>query len=304
MSLKRCLVNSLFTSGLEFVRETQKALGPGLLVPIKAITFLGSELFVLSVLPLIYWCVDRKRGARIGIIVLFSVFSNLWVKSIFQTQRPYELDPSVGLARESSKGFPSGHSQTSMTFWGVSMTILPRRIGLAAFITLPFLVGLSRIYLGVHFPIDILGGWALGGIFVLLFYLFEPKIEAILHLWPTRYRFIAVALVTLAMNYLIPSDTMLGGAFFGSGAGFVLASKNLRFEARGSSGTKVLRYLVGIAGTLMFYLGPKLILGEAFSSQEALIRFIRYAMVGFWVAYGAPWVFQRLKLIELETADR
>jgi membrane-associated phospholipid phosphatase len=290
------------STGLEFVRTTQKVLGPGLLVPMKIVTFLGSELFVLSVLPLIYWCIDRKRGARVGIIILLSVFSNLWVKSLFLTQRPYQIDPSLGLAHESTTGFPSGHSQTSMTFWGVAMTMLPRRIGILAFIILPFLVGLSRLYLGVHFPIDVLGGWALGGIFVVLFYLFEPKIEAILHLWHTRYRLVVVAVVALTMNFIIPTETMLGGAFFGSGVGFVLASRNLRFETQGSLGVKALRYLIGIAGTFVLYLGPKLILGDSLGNQEALVRFVRYAFVGFWVAYGAPWVFRRLGLIELETA--
>jgi len=271
-----------------------------MLVPMQAITFLGSELFVLSVLPLIYWCIERKKGARIGMAILLSVYTNLWVKTLFMVPRPYTIDPSVGLSHETTSAFPSGHSQTSITFWGVSLSILPRLAGILLFAVLPLLVGLSRVYLGVHYPLDVLAGWLLGVVFVLLFHFAGPRIEAILHTWDTRFRFLLVAVLALIMNALMPGDTMLAGAFFGSGAGFVLASKSLRFDARGTVKMKLLRYLVGIAGTFALYLGPKLILGDSFTAQEQLIRFIRYALVGFWVAYGAPRLFLSLKLVSLE----
>ncbi|HWP68745.1 MAG TPA: hypothetical protein VN437_05535, partial [Rectinemataceae bacterium] len=103
-----------------------------------------------------------------------------------------------------------------------------------------------------------------------------------------------------------PSDTLLAGAFFGSAVGFALASKNLRFDAGGTLAKKAMRYFLGMLGTLVLYLGPKLILGDSFATQESLIRFIRYGFVGLWVSYGAPWCFFRLKLVDLEarSADK
>jgi membrane-associated phospholipid phosphatase len=288
--------------GLEFVRATQITMGKAFLLPMQAITLLGSELFALAALPLIYWCVDRKKGARIGILILISAFANLWVKTLFKLPRPYELDPSLELAREHTSAFPSGHSQTSMTFWGVALTVLPKGIGLAAIIAIPLLVGLSRIYLGVHFPIDVLAGWALGGFFVVLFYALGQKIEAMLHNLESRFRVIIVAAVALAMNFLMPEDTMLGGAFLGSGLGFVLVSKSLRFEAKGGFAEKALRYALGMAGAVIIYLGPKYFLGDSFPAQASLIRFLRYGLLGFWVSYGAPLAFYKLNLIRLEIA--
>ena len=76
--------------------------------------------------------------------------------------------------------------------------------------------------------------------------------------------------------------------------------EDLRFDSRGSMAQKALRYIVGIAFTLVLYLGPKLFLDDAFPSQQALVRFLRYALVGIWVAYGAPWCLLKMKLIKLE----
>ena len=273
-----------------------------MLVPMEVITFLGTEIFALAALPLIYWCVDRKKGARLGIVILFSAFLNLWVKILVNQPRPYDFEPSIGLAREPTTGFPSGHSQTSITFWGMMLTILPGPARIVAFIAIPLLVGLSRLYLGVHFPTDVLGGWLLGGLVLGLFYGFGAKIEAMMGKWSLRLKVIAVAIVALAMNLLMPSDTRLSGVFFGSGLGFALASGNLRFDAGGSLAKRILRYAAGLAGTLILYLGPKLLLGDTYSSQEALVNFLRYGLIGIWVAYGAPWCFLRLKLVVLENA--
>jgi hypothetical protein len=294
------VVNSILSWGLDVVREIQKTLGAGMLIPMQAITFFGSEAFAIAALPLLYWCVDRKKGARIGILVLFSAFMNLFVKFLFMQPRPYDFDPSVGLVREITPGLPSGHGQMSITFWGGMLTVLPRLAGIIALVLIPLFVGISRLYLGVHFPTDIFAAWGIGGLMLGLFYGFGPAVEALLHSWNLRLRIIAIAIVALAMNFLLPSDTLLAGAFFGSAVGFALASNNLRFDAGGSFANKAKRYFLGIAGTAILYFGPKLVLGDSFASQEALIRFIRYGFIGLWVSYGAPWCFLRLNLVGLE----
>lgn len=271
-----------------------------MMVPMQMITILGSEFFALAALPLIYWCVDRKKGARIGIVVLFSAFFNLWCKILFRQPRPYDFDPTVGLLRENTFGLPSGHAQMSITFWGAMLPLLSRGFGIVLLLSLPLAVGLSRLYLGVHFPTDLLGGWVLGGIVLGLFYGFSARIESALGKLNLRQRLIAVSAVALLMNLLMPSDTLLSGAFFGSAAGFALASKNLRFKAGGALRKRIIRYVAGIVGLVVLYLGPKLILGESLGSQQPLIRFLRYGIIGFWVSYGGPWCFLKLGLIALE----
>ncbi|HEY9054195.1 MAG TPA: phosphatase PAP2 family protein [Rectinemataceae bacterium] len=291
--------------GLEFVRGMQAFFGMSFVLPMKVITFLGSEAFVLASLPLLYWCVDRRKGARLAIVVLVSVFLNLFAKNLVLQPRPYDIDPAVGLDKELTTGFPSGHSQTSVTFWGAMLDILPRGLGLAAFIALPILVGISRVYLGVHFPTDVLGGWVLGLLVLGLYRAFGEKVEAMLRKLNTSMRMLVVAILALGMNAALPEHTNMGGAFFGGSAGFILLSGGSRwaFLTDGSLGRRTARYLIGMTGTLALYILPKLLVGDSFPAQAALIRFLRYAIVGFWVAYGAPRLFLALKLADPENAS-
>ncbi|MDR1566419.1 MAG: phosphatase PAP2 family protein, partial [Treponema sp.] len=111
------LLTAVYRWGLEIIRAIQGIENPGLTGVIKLITALGSEAFIIPLLLLIFWCIDEKRGFRLGILVILSAWMNVFTKGLFKQPRPYNLDPSLGLASEQSYGFPSGHAQMSLTFW-------------------------------------------------------------------------------------------------------------------------------------------------------------------------------------------
>jgi membrane-associated phospholipid phosphatase len=285
------------------VRDVQSVSSPTLTMVMKGLSFLGTEWFFLAALPLIYWCVDRRQGARISFVFLFSSFLNLWVKDLCGQPRPFQLDPKVGLASETSFGFPSGHAQGSIVFWGAAAKLFRKAWGLILAIALPLLVGLSRVYLGVHFPTDVFGGWLIGGVLLVLYYVFGRKLESLASKLNPRFTIIGAAALALIMNALDMRDTSISGVFLGAVAGFALVPKRLPFKTEGPLGTKVLRLLVGFAGAAVLYLGLKAVFPGQGSASYALFRFLRYGLLGIWVSLGAPWVFFKLHLVELESLE-
>jgi membrane-associated phospholipid phosphatase len=284
----------------------------------RIVTSLGTEYFYIPLILIIYWCVDERRGFRLGCLIVISGWLNLTFKGILKQPRPYDLDPSVGRAFEPSYGIPSGHAQTSLVFWFRFSRWIRRKWAAVMAATLILLVGFSRLYLGVHFPTDLLAGWLLGALWLVLFFLLENKLGPFLAGAGTRARVLSAAAAALVMNALHPANPSLGGVFFGFTAGYAVMLRYFPFsassplEAGGDKkpGFRVqgLRVLIGLAGAVLIYLGMrKLLPGEGSflagipgwggdSPYYGLGRFIRYGLLGFWGSAGAPRLFLRLRL--------
>ena len=93
---------------------------PTLDLPFRALTFVGDELFFLLFLPLIYWCLDRRTGARVTLLFLISAYVNALAKVFASQPRPAQYDARVWAYSDvgGSGGFPSGHTQNTLTVWG------------------------------------------------------------------------------------------------------------------------------------------------------------------------------------------
>jgi membrane-associated phospholipid phosphatase len=148
------------------------------LAPLRWITEAGSTWAVTAVAAALIvglTLVGRLRlGALAALFISAASLGNTLLKQLVARTRPEALEPIV---EERGFSFPSGHSALGMVAWGIVAIVvarspLPRRaktallIGLGALV---FLVGLSRVYLGVHFPSDVVAGWAAGAAVVLLF---------------------------------------------------------------------------------------------------------------------------------------
>jgi glycerophosphoryl diester phosphodiesterase len=95
-------------------------------------------------------------------------------------------------------------------------------------------------------------------------------------------------------------DTSLGGVFFGFAGAAIYAKKATPFSVSGSFWKRALRYIVGMATVAIVYALPKLLLASVEAGGPPLFRFLRYALLGAWVAAGAPWLFLKLGLAENE----
>ncbi|MEE3419977.1 MAG: phosphatase PAP2 family protein [Lachnospiraceae bacterium] len=98
-------------------------------------------------------------------LIISSLLTNLVLKPIFRRDRPFEAFPVLEplVRRPKDRSFPSGHTSASFAVAIVLLALLPLPIGLA-FVAIATLIGLSRIYLGVHFPSDVAVGAAVGTI--------------------------------------------------------------------------------------------------------------------------------------------
>ncbi|MEO8510422.1 MAG: phosphatase PAP2 family protein [Chloroflexota bacterium] len=148
------------------------------LAPLATITQLGSTVAVTA-LAVIVLVVLALRGnprwglasaATIGVASLLNAGFKRWI----ERARPDVLDP---LVVEHGFSFPSGHSMLGATAWGIvavviarsDMPVAAKRAGVGVCIALVALIGLSRVYLGVHYPSDVLAGWTAGAVIVLLY---------------------------------------------------------------------------------------------------------------------------------------
>jgi membrane-associated phospholipid phosphatase len=180
------------------------------LVPfMRVITFLGQEEFYILFIPAIYFLVSRKLGMRMLMLLLFTFGLNAFLKLVIHSPRPYWVDPRVqAYATELTYGMPSGHAQVVASF-AVLLASQYRRswvVGLGVLIA--FLVGVSRVFLGVHFVSDVLVGWLLGVIVGATFIVFAPRAEA----WLLRSRLNAALGIGTAIVFAIVSVGLLAQA--------------------------------------------------------------------------------------------
>jgi membrane-associated phospholipid phosphatase len=290
--------------GLEVVREFQKAASPPLTLVMQVLSFMGTKWFYLVALCAVYWCLDRRNGVRIGATLLVSAFMNGWLKLVTAEPRPYDFDQSVGMAREPTFGFPSAHAQNSAVFWGTATKLSKVWWLRVAAIGLPFLIGLSRIYLGVHFPTDVLAGWAIGLCFVFGERFAGPWIERALGKLPDQLQLAALAALALAMNSINRAEAESTGVFFGFCAGLVYVLRKARFDTGGGVATRLGRLALGVVVALGLYFALGAVLKEAAFVSKPLGGFIRGSLVGVWLSYGAPVAFLALGLARREETSQ
>lgn len=138
----------------------------------KVVTHLGDhgQLWILLTAVLLCYKKTRKAGAACTFSLLLSLLvNNVILKPLVDRTRPYEVVQGLTLLIEKQKdaSFPSGHTASSFAAAVVMFVMLPKRYGIPALI-LAFLIGVSRLYVGVHYPTDVLCGLLSGTLLALL----------------------------------------------------------------------------------------------------------------------------------------
>jgi NADH:ubiquinone oxidoreductase subunit 6 (subunit J) len=193
------------------------------------------------------------------------------------------------------------------------------------------LIGLSRIYLGAHFILDVLTGWLIGGIILFLFIYLEKKYASQISEWKDRKKIGAAVLVSFLMIILavlfiqvnsqweinpvyqenidkvfegestnpfsIDGVITASAAWLGIVVGVVLISKFIPLGRITTPNTKkIIRFIIGLMGVMIFWAGLRLIFPDDIPYVSEILRFIRYFLVGIWISAGAPFIFKKLNL--------
>ena len=325
-------MNPVLDWGIHFIAELQTS-APGLVTPARFFSFLGTEEFYLIILPFLYWCADVRLGLRVGLILTVSDSLNIFLKLIFHQPRPFWVSERVrAFGAEGSYGLPSGHAQHAMTVWGTMAAGVKGwlRWLMAALI---FLIGYSRIVLAVHFPTDVLAGWLIGGSILWAFLKWESALMAWFNRFtlaqkiglafaasmlllivsiaglifvppadPSQWEVTAGRALSLAPGQaaIHPRGTtgMVGvaGTFFGLVAGAILIFRRGEFDAGGPWSKRAVRFGLGMIGATILWLGLRTVFPHDASIVAQILRYLRYAVIGLWVTYAAPWVFIKLGL--------
>ncbi|MBI4517991.1 MAG: phosphatase PAP2 family protein [Deltaproteobacteria bacterium] len=188
----------------------------------RVVTDLGQATFYyLAVAPL-FWVVDRRKATVLFLMIVAGAYVNTYAKLWVNTPRP---DPALVRVLDlrpylsHSNSFPSGHAQGAVVFWGCLAWWVGRSWFTALALALIGLISFSRLYLGVHFPIDIAGGWVLGALMLPLIRPFQRWVKS--DCYTPVWGMLAIAAGTLA-------STLTGDAaramISGSTIGFLAAA--------------------------------------------------------------------------------
>lgn len=265
------------------------------------ITKLGNAETYMLAIPLIYWCISKTTAFKFAIFFLINCYVNSTIKGITNVPRPSADEVRV-LYEDSTMGsssFPSGHTQGTAGFWGYMATLIRKQWFTILSIIITALVGISRLYLGVHYPIDVVAGLFLAVLVLFLFHKFYNPITNKLSRLSFEAR-IALSILIPLMLLISPAHdkAMLIGFSMGLLIGYQIEQKYLDFDTKGQLWKQGAKFILGIA----VFFGLRIILKQVFGvigfndlSQTAS-DVVRYCIIGLWASYFAPLTFVKLKL--------
>ncbi len=270
------------------------------------ITMLGEQYFIIAVISLVYWNISKRYGFILSFSFLVSVASSEILKLLFHTKRPFEVLENLYPVRvETALGysFPSGHTQAATSFF-VTGSLFYKKINLfISALVISALVAISRLYLRVHWLIDVIGGLAIGFIISIIMYFILDEISknakrrsllVLVFFIITSMALIVLNIVELIRGWgdiKIESTYKILSVFGGCSLGFFLEDKIVKFSNKNSFIKKTIVFILGIGTTLFFMIVLKKVFPDKY-----LFDTIRYFFIGVWITFLYPLLCLNFKL--------
>jgi hypothetical protein len=272
----------------------------------RGVTVLGSEYFYVVLIAIWFWAVD-KRGSILTVFVLIaSVVSNYCLKIIFKNLRPPVTNWLPGV-HASNYSLPSEHAQNSMVIWGwMGLKSKTWWMGVLS-IALIGLIGLSRVYIGVHWLGDVVAGWAVGLLLLIVLWKLEEPIHSFLSKYNPNLQYLGLVIfgtgAMILTEFLSPVTAEgleanfgpNGGLIIGLGIGLALEKRYVSFEITPKHGEKwrvALRVILGLI--MIFAIAASL--SPILTGEVYWMCAIQYALITISVIFIWPFLFKKLGL--------
>ncbi|AIY84080.1 MAG: phosphatase PAP2 family protein [Clostridium baratii] len=274
---------------MEVIKFIQQFSNPFLDVFFSIITNLGGQTIGVVTSLILFWCIDKKLGFKFLYAMLFSFSLNNILKGFFNAKRPIGTEGIISGEINTATGssFPSGHSQGNGTAFAFLMNQYRNKLVWIVGIAMLILVPLSRLYLGVHWPIDVIMGTLIGILSVFISNkIFDNYYNNSSHI------IIYTTIVFLVLGVFLPSEDLLKalGALSALTISLLLERSFLNFDPSGTTSQHIIKVLIGVIGALLIYLIISPIL------THGIFLFIKYFLLIFWATFICPIIFLKLHL--------
>ena len=292
---------------MQLLYALQEIRTPALDAVMQLITRLGEETVFMVAAIVVFWCVSKKGGYYLLSVGFIGTVANQWLKIAFRIPRPWVLDPNfeiVESAREAATGysFPSGHTQSAVgTFGGMARMTKVKWLRWVC-IAIALLVSFSRMYLGVHTPLDVGVSLVVATVLVLVLWPIVEKAEekpavlgwlllvmlvfsgaflAFLHLYPFPADVDAENL-----SHAVENAWKLTGAIGGMLIAWWADSKFIHFDTKAIWWAQLIKVVVGLGIVVGIKSGLKAPL-IALIGNAGLANAVRYGLMVIFA--GAVW---------------
>ncbi len=277
---------------------------------VALITHLGGETVFIVIALIFYWCIDKKRGYYILSVCFIGTLINQFLKLMFRIPRPWVKDPDftiVESARAEATGysFPSGHTQNVTGYLGGIARTSKRRIVQIISVVLIILTAFSRMYLGVHTPLDVGVSLVIGAVLVFALHPIYKKADDPKFLYGLMAGLLVVSIIYTAFveNHAWPSDIdpdnlasgiKNGWTLTGCSAAMLIAciidTKKINFQTKAPLLGQIIKIAVGLGIALLLKSVLKAPL-EAIFNGAGIARALRYFIMVIFAAVVWPLCF-------------
>lgn len=281
---------------IEILKYIQSFSNPFLDSFFELVTMLGENIFFIAVIAVFYWCFNKTYGYKLAFVYLTSGAFNTIIKEIVKFPRPigYEGIRSSRIKTAGGYSFPSGHTQqASSLFITLMMEFRKKWLYIIGVLGMLF-VGLSRMYLGVHWPTDVIGGLMIG-------ILWTITVVKIFDWSKDREDPALLGVLVIPMMIcllLIKTSTYYKavGALTAMWAGYLIEDKYIHYVTKAVWWKQLIKLVVGFLGIILIRVYIKMLLPLSIYSD-----FFRYALMRLWMTLLSPIVYRICKIEERET---